>query len=109
MKLYFKEKLGLLDEIDFICLLKNHLKSWHPDLPNREEKLVKLLSRLFHDIDINCKGQIDWENFTEYLMFASNNIGKKHLNYELKMYKQSKNTIDDIPHTVLLQRICLLL
>ena len=102
MKLYFKEKLGMLNEIDFICVLKNHLKSWHPELPDREKILVKLLARLFQDIDLNCKGEIDWDDFTDYLMISSKNIASKNLNYELKMYKNSKNTIDDILYNELI-------
>lgn len=96
MKSYFKEKLGVLNEIEFIGILKNHLLSWHPELPNREEILVKLLSRLFRDIDINCHEEMNWDDFTDYLMYSSKNISTKNLNYDLKMYKHSSNSIDDL-------------
>ena len=96
MKSYFKEKLGVLNEIEFICILKNHLLSWHQEIPNREEVLVKLLSRLFQEIDLNCNNEMTWDEFTDYLMSSSKNVSKEKLNYELKLYKHSKNIIDDI-------------
>ena len=39
MKSYFKEKLGILNGLEFICLLKNNLLTWHPENPNSEEIL----------------------------------------------------------------------
>ena len=96
MKSYFKEKLGVLNEIEFICILKNHLISWHPEIRNREELLVKLLSRLFREIDLNCNNEMTWDEFTDYLMSSSKNVSKEKLNYELKLYKHSNKIIDDI-------------
>ena len=96
MKSYFKEKLGILNELEFICILKNQLLSWHPEIPNREELLVKLLSRLFQDIDLNCNLEINWDEFTNYLMHSSENVSKEKLNYDLKLYKHSNYTIDNI-------------
>ena len=96
MKTYFKEKLGVLNEIEFISILKNHLLSWHPELPNREELLIKLLSRLFKDIDLNCNNEMNWDEFTDYLMNTSKNVSKEKLNYDLRLYKHSNNTIDDL-------------
>jgi len=96
MKTYFKEKLGVLNEIEFISILKNHLLSWHPELPNREELLIKLLSRLFKDIDLNCNNEMNWDEFTDYLMNISKNVSKEKLNYDLRLYKHSNNTIDDL-------------
>ena len=102
MKSYFKEKLGILNELEFICLLKNHLLTWHPEIPNREEILVKLLSRLFQDIDLNCNKEMNWDEFTDYLMSSSKNVSKEKLNYDLKLYKHSNYAIDDINYNDLI-------
>ena len=102
MKTYFKEKLGIVNEIEFISILKNHLLSWHPELPNREEILTKLLSRLFQDIDLNCNKEINWDDFTDYLMCSSKNVSKKILNYDLRLYKNSNITFDNIYYSDLI-------
>ena len=43
IKLYFKERFGELNEIEFISILKNYLPNWNPDLNNREKILIELL------------------------------------------------------------------
>ena len=96
MKLYFKENLGELNEIEFISILKNYLPGWHPDLNNREKIMVKLLSRLFKNIDISCNNVINWDDFTEYLTYISSNVSKKRLNYDLRMYTKAKKNFDNI-------------
>ena len=96
IKKHFKERLGSLKKIEFVTILKNHLLSWHPELPNREELLIKLLSRLFKDIDLNCNNEMNWDEFTDYLMNTSKNVSKEKLNYDLRLYKHSNNTIDDL-------------
>ena len=96
MKLYFKENLGELNEIEFISILKNYLPGWHPDLNNREKIMVKLLSRLFKNIDIFCNDVINWDDFTEYLTYISSNVSKKRLNYDLRMYTKAKKNFDNI-------------
>jgi hypothetical protein len=96
MKLYFKENLGELNEIEFISILKNYLPGWHPDLHNREKIMVKLLSRLFKNIDIFCNDVINWDDFTEYLTYISSNVSKKRLNYDLRMYTKAKKNFDNI-------------
>ena len=96
MKLYFKENLGELNEIEFISILKNYLPGWHPDLNNREKIMVKLLSRLFKNIDIFCNDVINWDDFTEYLTYISSNVNKKRLNYDLRMYTKAKINFENI-------------
>ena len=96
MKLYFKENLGQLNEIEFISILKNYLPGWHPYLNNREKIMVKLLSRLFKNIDIFCNDIINWDDFTEYLTYISSNVSKKRLNYDLRMYTKAKKNFDNI-------------
>ena len=102
MKAYFKERLGELNEIEFISILKNYLSEWYPNLPNREKIMVKLLSRLFKDIDLNCNEIITWEDFTEYLTYNSSNMNKKKLNYDLRMYTHSKKNLENIPSNELI-------
>ena len=96
LKSYFKERLGELNEIEFISILKNYLTEWYPNIPNRETIMVKLLSRLFNDIDLNCTEIITWDDFTQYLTYASSNMNKKKLNYDLRQYKHSKKTLENI-------------
>ena len=58
LKKHFKEHLGNLNKEIFICILKNHLLSWRLDLSHRETIIIKLLSKLFDEIDINSNGEI---------------------------------------------------
>ena len=102
IKSYFKERLGELTEIEFISILKNYIQSWHPDLPNREKIMVKLLSKLFKDIDLNYNEVITWEDFTEFLTSTSSNINKKRMNYDLRMYTNSKKNFENISNNVLI-------
>ena len=96
IKLYFKERFGELNEIEFISILKNYLPNWNPDLNNREKILIELLSRLFKDIDLNCNEIITWEDFTYFLTKTSNNMRKKIFNYDLRLYKHAKNTLEGV-------------
>ena len=41
IKSHFKERLGALTKYEFISICKNHLLSWHPNLPNRKNVLIK--------------------------------------------------------------------
>ena len=71
MKKHFKERLGVLNKVTFISIIKRHLNKWHPDLCNREEILVKLLSRLFDQIDLNSNGDMEWNEFMNYIVDSS--------------------------------------
>ena len=73
IKTHFKEHLGVLDKITFITIFKKHLTLWHPNLPNRNQILIKLLSRLFDEIDINSNGDLEWSEFINYLTSNANN------------------------------------
>ena len=68
MKKHLKERLGVVDKITFISIIKRHLDKWHPDLVNREEILIKLLSRLFEQIDLNSNGDLEWSEFMNYIV-----------------------------------------
>ena len=102
LKSYFKERLGELNEIEFISILKNYLPGWYPDLSEREIIMVKLLSRLFKDIDLNCNEIITWEDFTDFLTKTSSNMNTKKLNYDLRLYKHSKKSLENIPSNELI-------
>jgi hypothetical protein len=97
IKKHFKERLGSLKEIEFISILKNHLLSWHPDLPNREGVLIKLLHRLFSEIDLNDNENMEWSEFTNYIIHNSNSMNNKDDepdSSDLRMYAKSRTVID---------------
>ena len=98
IKKHFKERLGSLKKIEFVTILKNHLLSWHPELPNREIYLIKLLSRLFSEIDLNDNGDLEWAEFTNYIIHNSNGINKQSSTnnpaYRLRFYYPTKIKLD---------------
>jgi len=96
VKKHFKERLGALTRIEFISILKNHLLSWHPNMPNREKVLIKLLNRLFSEIDLNDNGTLEWSEFTNYIIHNSNSLNNKNDtdSFRLRFYSSAKNTID---------------
>lgn len=96
IKKHFKERLGSLNKIEFISILKNHLLSWHQDLEGRERKLIKLLGRLFSEIDLNDNGSMEWAEFTNYIIHNSNSLnGKNDTNsFKLRFYSTSRTNID---------------
>ena len=98
MKNYFKERLGVLNKNEFIGLLKKNLVTWCPEMPNRENKLIILLTKIFEDIDINDNNKVTWEEFTNYIINSSDNKEMKK-NYGLKHFEQSKKNIDDSEFT----------
>ena len=94
MKSYFKERLGELNKQDFIGILQKNLLTWHPELPYRENILIKLLSKIFDEIDLDNNNKIDWEEFTYFILGASDN--KNNIkNYDLKYFVPLKKNIDD--------------
>ena len=99
LKSHFKERLGTLSKLDFIGICKNHLLSWHPDLPNRKNIIIKLLNKLFKEIDLNKNGKIEWEEFTNYIIHNSNNEQNNNIAYSLRHYSMSKHNIDDSDFT----------
>ena len=94
LKRHFKEQLGELTKETFISILKRHLLTWHPNIKNREKILIKLLSRLFDEIDLNSNGNMEWDEFTNYIIHSSikENVGNSL--YKLKFYNLSKQTIN---------------
>ena len=94
LKKHFKEHLGLLNKENFICIIKNHLLSWEPNLPHRGKIIIKLLSKLFEEIDIDSKGEVEWKNFVNYIITLSNINASENSLYTLQMYNQSKTVIE---------------
>ena len=64
----------------FVVILKEHLNHWRDDLPDRETVLVNLLVQLFEDIDMNGNGELDWDEFTNYIIEKANTINKQKFN-----------------------------
>ena len=94
MKKHYKEHLGKLNKETFISILKRHLLTWHPNLPNREETLIKLLSRLFDEIDLNSNGDLEWEEFVNYIINSSYHQTYENSLYTLQQYSLSKEAIE---------------
>ena len=94
IKKHFKEQLGKLNKQTFISILKRHLIKWHPNIPNREEILIKLLSRLFDEIDLNANGKMEWDEFTNYIIHSSGELHYNNALYRLKFYSISNKLID---------------
>ena len=94
IKKHFKEHLGNLNKETFICIIKGHLLTWQINLQHRETIIIKLLSRLFDEIDINSNGVVQWNNFVNYIINISNmNLHEQSL-YSLQSYTQSKTVIN---------------
>ena len=108
IKKHFKERLGSLEKEEMVAILKNHLLSFIPNHPQREKIMIRLLSRLFSDIDLNDNGTLEWNEFTNYILNISANNNKNDNNnnkndnnnsnnnqeYRLKFYTKSKENIN---------------
>lgn len=89
-----KNEFGIRDDemslSEFILVVKEHLLSWQTDIPNRETKLVRCLTNLFEEIDLNGNGILEWDEFTNYVIEKAtvlNNIKSKA--DEIKSYTKS--------------------
>lgn len=96
VKKHFKERLGVLNRMEFISILKNHLLSWHPNIQDRERILVKLLDRLFSEIDLNDNGTLEWAEFTNYIIHNSNSLNNRNDTdtFRLRFYSTARKSID---------------
>jgi hypothetical protein len=92
IKKHFKERLGALKKEEMVAILKNHLLGFLPDHPGREKIMVRLLSRLFGDIDLNDNGDLEWNEFTNYIIHLGGTGGgsKSNVAYRLKFYSKSE-------------------
>lgn len=68
MKNEFKNRNWEIRLPDFISIVKQHLVNWQVDLPNRSYRMVRCLTNLFEEIDINGNGILEWEEFTNYII-----------------------------------------
>lgn len=94
LKRHFKEHFGLLDRDLFIGILKEHLLTWYPELPNREETLVKLLIRLFNEIDIDSDQYLTWDEFSNYIIHVTNSKKMEYSVYNLQQYLLSRDNLE---------------
>ena len=98
MKSFFKERLGEIDKKDFVGLLQENLLTWHPELPDRENIIKKLLAKIYEDIDLDNNKNISWDEIMDFIVNASYNIHSKK-NYEAKTFQPLKKIIDDSEYT----------
>ena len=94
LKRHFKEHFGVLDRNLFIGILKEHLLTWYPELPNREEILIKLLLRLFSEIDIDSDHYLTWDEFSNYIIHVTNSKKVEYSVYNLQQYLLSKESFE---------------
>ena len=64
----FNKRDNELDLEEFIIIAKKHLKFWQNDIPNRQIALMRYLTFLFNEIDINGNGDMQWDEFTNYII-----------------------------------------
>ena len=95
MKKHYKEHLGKLNKETFVSILKRHLLTWYPNIPNRSRILIKLLSRLFDEIDLNSNGDLEWEEFVNYIINSSYQQNNTNSSYGLQHYSLSKEEFFD--------------
>ena len=83
---------GKLNKETFASILKIHLLAWYPNLPNKSKILIKLLSRLFDGKDLNSKGDLEWEEFVNYIINSSYQQNYDFSAYGLQYYSLSKKS-----------------
>lgn len=87
LKNEFKERNGEIKKTDFIMIIKDHLIHWQLDISNRERKLIRCLSLLFNDIDLNGNDNMEWDEFTNYIIEKAAVLNTlKNKNEEIKTY-----------------------
>ena len=96
IKKHFKERLGSLKKEEMIAILKNHLIGFLSNNRKREKYIVKFLSRLFGDIDLNDNGDLEWSEFTDYIIHlgGSGDITKSNFAHTLKYYSKTNKNIN---------------
>ena len=96
LRRHFKEHLGTITKDIFICILKRHLFSWHPKIKNRPRLLLKLLSELFDEIDLDSNDKINWNEFSNFLVYIGSSRKNEDSVYFLRQYFQCKTNFDHI-------------
>jgi hypothetical protein len=101
LKSEFIERDGEISINDFIMIIKDHLIHWQLDISNRETKLIRCLYLLFNDIDLNGNGQMDWDEFTNYIIEKAAVLNTmKNRNEEIKSYHQTEMRLWFRPKTI---------
>ena len=94
LRRHFKEHLGSITKDLFICILKRHLLSWNPNIKNRQKIFIKLLSQLFDEIDLDSDDIINWNEFSNFLVYIGNSRKSENSFYHLRQYFKSKTNFD---------------
>ena len=95
LKNEFKERNGEMFMADFIMIIKDHLIHWQLDIPNRQKKLIRCLILLFYDIDLNGNGNMEWDEFTNYIIEKAAVLNTlKSKNDEIKNYHTSNTKVN---------------
>ena len=91
LRRHFKEHLGSITKDLFICILKRHLLSWNPKIKNRQKIMIQLLSQLFDEIDLDSDDIINWNEFSNFLVFIGNSKKIENSTYFLRKYFKCKS------------------
>ena len=94
LRRHFKEHIGSITKDLFICILQKHISLTNFEFKNKKKLIIKLLSKLFDEIDADTKEIITWNEFVNFL--ANYKEGKKEKMYYLKKYYQSKMDLNPI-------------
>lgn len=95
LKNEFKERNGEMTMNDFIMIIKDHLIHWQLDIPNRQKKLIRCLILLFKDIDLNGNGNMEWDEFTNYIIEKAAVLNTlKSKSEEIKNYHCTKTKVN---------------
>ena len=94
LRRHFKEHLGSITKDLFVCILKRHLLSWNPKIKNRPKILIQLLSQLFEEIDLDSDDIINWNEFSNFLVYIGNSKKIENSSYFLRKYFKCKSIFD---------------
>lgn len=90
LKSEFEQKNWSLSLGEFISTVTRTLQNWQVDLPNRVYRMVRCLTNLFEEIDINGNGMLEWEEFTNYIIEKATIIKNlRSKNEEIKTYTKT--------------------
>lgn len=104
LKRHLKERLGSVALPEFICILKNHLLGFHPDLRDRENKLIQLLYRLFDEIDLNNNGVVEWNEFINYIINCTHKLSDNPYLDKLRHYHVYKQLSSEISYAFTIKK-----
>ena len=82
LRRHFKEHLGSITKDLFICILKMHISLNNQEIKNKNKILIKLLSKLFDEIDLDSNEIISWSEFCNFILNFNegNKVKKSFLN-----------------------------